>query len=107
MANETITYSELARRVGTIFLFNKAALIDEELYYNGLENGTLYSDDEDTEENDVDIYQWYLISPSGADYLKRNTEELVFYSEVLDEYLWGITHLGTSWDYVNVTLNKA
>ena len=30
----------------------------------------------------------------------RETNEIVFYSEDLDMYLWGVTHYGTSWDYV-------
>ena len=26
--------------------------------------------------------------------------EIVYYSEELDLYIWGVTHYGTSWDYV-------
>ena len=28
------------------------------------------------------------------------TDEIVYYNEELDMYVWGITHYGTSWDYV-------
>lgn len=41
---------------------------------------------------------------SGADYLKRNTNELVFYSEKMNLYFWGITHFGTSWDGVYTSI---
>lgn len=119
MENETITYTELARRVGNIFLFNKAPELDPEFWYEGLENGNKDQPchvhdpcNEDVREASEDacefeeqeVYQWFLVSPMGADYLKRRTEELVFYSEVLDEYIWGVTHLGTSWDGVELTL---
>ena len=32
--------------------------------------------------------------------LSRLTDEIVYYNDQLDLYLWGITHFGTSWDYV-------
>ena len=47
-----------------------------------------------------EIYQYYIISDNGADILKRFTDEIVYYIPVLDIYIWGITHWGTSWDYV-------
>jgi len=100
MTSETITYQELAKRLDSVFLFNKAPELDPELYYEGLVNGSLWESDDETDENVKDIFQWYLISANDADYLKRHTDELIFYSNVLDEYLWGITHFGTSWEGV-------
>ncbi len=47
-----------------------------------------------------DIYQWYIISDSGAQFLMRETDEIVLYDEELDVYVWAVTHYGTSWDYV-------
>ena len=47
-----------------------------------------------------DIYQWYIISYSGAQLLMCDTNEIVFYDNELDVYVWGITHCGTGWDYV-------
>lgn len=55
---------------------------------------------EEEQENDRDIFQWYIISDSGADILKNYTNEIVYYNSALDMYLWGITHYGTAWDYV-------
>lgn len=64
------------------------------------------NDDGTDSEDYVDIFQWYLISPNDAEYLKRATDELVFYSEVLDEYVWGVTHFGTSWVGVKLEVKK-
>ena len=47
-----------------------------------------------------EIFQYYIISDSGAEILKDYTNEIVFYNETLDMYVWGVTHWGTSWDYV-------
>ena len=47
-----------------------------------------------------DIFQWYIIDDNGAGILKDYTDEIVFYNSELDMYLWGVTHYGTSWDYV-------
>ena len=47
-----------------------------------------------------DIFQYFIISDNGAEILKDYTDEIVFYNEALDMYVWGVTHWGTSWDYV-------
>lgn len=55
---------------------------------------------EQEQEEQQEIYQYYIISDNGADILKRFTDEIVYYIPVIDVYIWGITHFGTSWDYV-------
>ena len=50
-------------------------------------------------ENPSEVFQWYIISPNGAEILKK-INEIVYYHDELDMYLWGVTHWGTSWDYV-------
>ena len=47
-----------------------------------------------------EIFQYFIISDNGAEILKDYTDEIVFYNEALDMYVWGVTHWGTSWDYV-------
>jgi hypothetical protein len=42
----------------------------------------------------------YIISEYGYKFLKNYTDELVFYNEYLDIYIWAVTHWGTSWDHV-------
>jgi hypothetical protein len=62
-----------------------------------LYNGTDYDEESDYYE---DIFQYYIISSIGAEILKDFTDEIVYYIPVLDIYVWGVTHYGTSWDYV-------
>lgn len=47
-----------------------------------------------------EIFQYFIISDNGAEILKEYTNDPVFYIPVLDCYVWGVTHWGTSWDYV-------
>lgn len=47
-----------------------------------------------------DVYQFYIISEKGYEFLRDHTDQMVYYNNELDLYLWGITHYGTSWDYV-------
>lgn len=51
-------------------------------------------------EIDNPIAQDYLISEMGATILCELTDEIVFYNEDLDLYIWAIDHWGTGWDYV-------
>ena len=55
-----------------------------------------YSDDDEERE----IFQWFIVSDSGAQMIQDYTDEILYYHEELDIYLWGVTHWGTSWDYV-------
>ena len=66
---------------------------------NGWElvNGVYY--DEDTGEN-KQVFQWFIVSDNGAQMIQDYTDEILYDHEDLDIYLWGVTHLGTSWDYV-------
>lgn len=48
----------------------------------------------------AEIYQYYIISDAGARLLQDYTDEIVYYIPILDIYVWGVTHYGTSWDYV-------
>ena len=52
------------------------------------------------EENYIDVFQYYIISADGADILMDWTNEIVFYNEALDMYVWGVTHYGTDWDLI-------
>lgn len=57
-----------------------------------------YEEEEIIEESKV--YQWYIVSSSGAEMIQEYTDEILYYHEELDMYLWGVTHWGTAWDYV-------
>lgn len=90
-----LDYATLAAGVGDMILNN--AILQN--YYDDfvVVNGSDF--DNETEEF-KDIYQYYIIDEHGAHILQELTDELVYYSEKLDLYLWGIDHFGTSWDYV-------
>lgn len=60
-------------------------------------NGEEYDEETDTY---AEVFQYFIISAAGADILMDYTDELVWYNEDLDLYVWGVTHWGTAWDYV-------
>ena len=69
--------------------------------YVGYENWALESGyEEDDEGNFFEVYQYYIITYQGARVLSDYTDEIVYYNDELDMYIWGITHFGTAWDYV-------
>ena len=71
---------------------------DVELY-NGCEE-RLDEDGEVIEDEYIEVCQYYIISESIAEDLARHTDELIWYHRELDIYILGVTHYGTSWDYV-------
>lgn len=54
---------------------------------------------EELESEEPEVYQWFIVDDWGARLL-QDIDEIVYYNEKLDMYLWGVTHWGTSWDYV-------
>lgn len=116
---EEISYSELARRVGDCILNNtiKAELTSDDYEFELFNGEDTYcykheSKDEcqkhsdDCDYENVDVYQTYIITEDGAGYLKSNTNEIVYYNDKLDLYLWGVTHFGTSWDGVFTSIKS-
>lgn len=55
---------------------------------------------ENEQDNEPEVFQWFIVDDWGARLLQQETNEIVYYNEMLDMYLWGVTHYGTSWDYV-------
>ena len=96
LENGYVDYSTLAKAFNAVMnddILSKTA----EIGCWELDNGSDY--DEDTGEL-IDIYQYFIIDPRGAEILSEWTDEIVYYNEVLDMYVWGVTHWGTAWDYV-------
>ena len=90
-----LDYHTLSKIVGDCVLNNE--IINHTGYENWeLENGF----DEDEDGDYLEVYQYYIISGYGAKFLCEYTDEIVYYNPDLDMYIWGITHFGTSWDYV-------
>ena len=55
---------------------------------------------ENEQDDDSEVFQWFIVDDWGARLLQQETSEIVYYNETLDMYLWGVTHYGTSWNYV-------
>lgn len=103
LENGYLDYRTLANILGGCILNN--SIIGYGVDYWEIVNGCDYDEDENSYS---EIFQYYIISESGAEFLQHYTDEIVYYNEKLDIYLWGITHWGTSWDNVltNVKLVK-
>lgn len=88
LENGYLDYQTLAQIVGDCVLNNTVRA-------ETLEDWELVNGDFDQE-----VYQDYIISEYGYRFLVDHTDELVFYDERLDIYIWGITHYGTAWSHV-------
>lgn len=55
--------------------------------------------DELQDEKYYDIFQWFIVPENALSILEENNE-IVYYSDTLNLYVWGVTHYGTSWSYV-------
>jgi hypothetical protein len=108
MKKTTISYSELAKRVGDCILFNNHNANNEQwyetIYLQPLlqekldeldEENEVGEDDDHASVLDIEIYQSYHITRSGAEYLLNHTSEVVSYDETLDAYIWHISHFGS------------
>lgn len=95
LQNGYLDYYTLSEIVGDCILSNYM------MQYMGSLGWELVGGDDIDEEGEYhEIYQWYIISDHGARFLIEHTDEIVYYHEEMDMYVWGITHFGTSWDYV-------
>ena len=95
LKNGYLDYRTLSQIVGDSVL-NNNIMTNGEYYEWELVNGG----EMDEEDDYYEVYQYYIISDAGASFLEEYTDEIVYYHEGLDMYVWGITHFGTSWDYV-------
>ena len=94
-----VSYATLAKSFDCIL----ANEISKDYEYFAVVNGSEHYEDEDSEDGEdiwVDVYQYYIISDRGYQILENLTDELVWYDNRLGVFVWGITHYGTSWDYV-------
>lgn len=54
----------------------------------------------DEQDEQPEIYQYYIINDNFASILKEFTNEIIYYIPLLDIYVWGICHYGTAWNGV-------
>lgn len=88
-----LDYKSLSKIVGDCILNNQIRMTTQD-------HGCGYWELVSGYDNGDDIYQEYIINEGGYKFLERYTDEMVYYNEELDIYLWCVTHFGTSWDYV-------
>lgn len=65
-----------------------------------LVNGLDFDYEEEEIIEEPEVFQWYIVSDSGAQIIQDYTNEILYYHDELDIYLWGVTHWGTGLDYV-------
>lgn len=96
---EYITYGELTQKVGTMLLCND---IDER-YRNFIDTKYKHSNEISQEEINLllNTYQWYIITKEAAEYLQKETDELVYYDKELNVYVWGIVTSDMNMDWRN------
>lgn len=94
---EEITREEYEERLEEIE--NKIASLSIKENYKEIEE--LEEEKDKFERLENEIFQYYIVSDIS---LLKECNELVFYSPLLDCYIWGVTHWGTSWDYVLTSL---
>ena len=85
----------------TVIKNNETDTPEYEFYMNRIEE--LEEEKEELEreqDNNPEMFQYFVISSYGAEILQELTDEIVYYLPAIDCYVWGVTHWGTSWDYV-------
>ena len=71
------------------YIDGQIAIIDEQI-----------AELEREQDEQQEIYQYYIVSDQGAYIIREYTDDPLFYVDFLDCYVWGVTHYGTAWDYV-------
>lgn len=95
-----IEVSKYGRENGYLDYLTLAKMVEHRVLNNTIRAETLSDWELMNGKFDSAVFQDYIISELGATILYDLTDELVFYNEKLDVYIWAITHFGTGWDYV-------
>ena len=113
LENGRVDYATLAKAFDAV-LNNDIMSLTYDIGYWEQVSGTVDNSDEieeleekrdeleelENEQNEYqEVLQWFIVDDWGARLL-QDIDEVVYYNEKLDMYLWGVTHYGTSWDYV-------
>lgn len=91
--NGFLDYATFAKAFDAVLNNNIIGMFDGWQLVNG-------SDYDEKNDEYTEVFQWFIVSDNGAQMIKDYTDDILFYNEELDIYLWGVTHWGTSWDYV-------
>lgn len=74
---------------------NPSQILENEIY----EINEKIEELENEQDYQPEVFKWFIVDDWGAKLL-QDISEIVYYNEKLGMYLWGVTHYGTSWDYV-------
>lgn len=88
---------ELQEQIEELMLDNENEEHTEEI--EALQDKINELEEEQESSYDAEIFQYFIVDDNGARILEE-FNEIVFYNEELDMYVWGVTHWGTAWDYV-------
>lgn len=85
---------------GNLILCNQITEVDPSVWDNM--RFSIFEEDEDGYENQIEIYQYFLTSYSDDDveYLEEHFDLKFTYSDLLGLWVLCVTHWGTGWDYV-------
>ncbi len=97
LQNKRVDYATLDKAFDSVLCNSMMYLMRSGKYSWEMINGTDYDEEDDSFR---EIYQYYVISDYGYRILSEYTDEIVYYCDELDIYVWGVTHYGTAWDYV-------
>lgn len=97
MVDNTEEIEELNEQISELMLDNENDEHTEEI--EELQDKINELEEEQENSYNTECFQYYIVSDNGAEILKE-ANEIVYYNEELDMYVWGVTHWGTSWDYV-------
>lgn len=104
-----IEVSAYGREKGYLDFRTLAKMLEDCILNNSIRSATMTDWEIVAGEFNEMIMQDFIISKYGFDLLKEYTDEVVFYNEKLDVYVWGVSRWGTSWAYelTNVKLIEA
>ena len=88
-----LDYATFAKAFDAVLNNNIIGMFDDWQLVNG-------SDYDEENDEYTEVFQWFIVSDNGAQMIQDYTDEILYYHEELDIYLWGVTHYGTMWDHV-------
>lgn len=94
-----IEVSKYGREKGYLDFRTLAQMLDDCILNNSIREETMNDWEIVAGSFDEMVMQDFIISKYGYELLKEYTDELVFYNEKLDVYIWAVTRWGTSWEY--------
>lgn len=95
-----VTVSDYGREHGYLDYSTLAKLVGPMIMHNTIRDKTFGSWERVTGVFDNMVMNDFIISKEGYEFLAKYTDELVFYINDLDLYIWAIDHSGTRWDHV-------